>query len=159
EQELPASANALMKAEFDRTYLTDGDGSGVASKGFVKPRHWIEHAFSPSADGLWQHPKYSRTLDELSFSNQEQARIGAINRLMYNFYLTRDHAKRLHKIINPRVLALENNLNLKIVRIAGPNIDRNRIPFFVMTELNPTLLGGRACWRGDLLWERAHENF
>ena len=159
EQELPASANALMKAEFDRIYVTSGDISGVPLKGFVKPHHWIKHAFSPSADALWQHPKYSRTLDEFSFGDQDQARIGAINRLMYNFYLVHNHAKRLHKIINPGLFAFENNLNLKVVRIAGPAIERNRIPFFVMAELNPTLLGGRACWQGDILWEREHATF
>src|SRR5262249_12580958 len=37
--------------------------------------------------------------------------------------------------------------------------DRNRMPFFVMAELNPTLLGGQACWQGDVLWGREHENF
>src|SRR5262249_23534522 len=62
-------------------------------------------------------------------------------------------------LINPAVPALENNLNLKAVRIAGPAIDRRRMPFFVMAEVNPSLLDGRACWRGDVLWERGHETF
>src|SRR5262245_26600497 len=159
EQQLPANANAIMKAEFDRTYLATDESSVVPAKGFVKPRHWIEHAFSPSADALWQHPKYSRIVDEFSFGDQDQARVGAINRLMYNFYLVHDHAKRLHKLINPAVPALENNLNLKVVRIVVPAIDRPRMPFFVMAEINPSLLDGRACWRGNILWERGHEAF
>lgn len=157
-RELPADANSRMKAEFDRTYSTSSESS-EGTHGFVKPRRWIEHAFSPSADALWENPKHSRTLDELSFSNQDQARIGAINLLTYNFYFVRIHANRLRKIINPARLALENNLNLRVSRIAGPAIDRNRMPFFVMAELDRSLLGGTACWQGDLLWEREHEKF
>src|ERR1700757_483769 len=107
ERELPADANSHMKAEFDRTYLTSSESS-EGKHGFVKPRRWIEHAFSPSADALWENPKHSRTLDELSFSNQDQARIGAINLLTYNFYFVGTHANRLRKIINPARLALEN---------------------------------------------------
>jgi len=157
-RELPPDANSLMKAEFDRTYLSGRESSG-GMEGFVKPRHWIEHAFSPSADALWQNPKSSRTLNELSFSNQDQARIGAINLLTYNFYVIQAHANRLRKIINPAQLALENNVNLKVARIAGPAIDRNRMPFFVMAEFDPSFLGGTTCWQGDLLWEREHEKF
>jgi hypothetical protein len=167
EQQLPASANAVMKAEFDRTYLASDESSGVpvsfANQGLhwpgPWPRHWIEHALCPSADALWQHPKYSRIVNEFSFGDQDQARVGAINRLAYNFHLVHDHAKRLNKLINPAVPTLENNLNLKAVRIAGPAIDRRRMPFFVMAEVNPSLVNGRACWRGDVLWEQQHETF
>ena len=156
ELELPTDANARMKAEFDRTYLAGDESSVIPPNRFLKPRRWIEHAFSPSADALWQRPKYSRTVEELSFGDQEQARIGAINRLLYNFYLVRTHPKRLHA---PGVLAFENNLNLRVAKIAGPAIDRNRIPFFVMAELNHDLLGGTVCWRGEVLWEGENQSF
>ena len=49
-------------------------------------------------------------------------KIGAINLLTYNFYVVRTHANRLGKIINPAALAIENNVNLKVARIAGPAI-------------------------------------
>ena len=156
ERELPVDADSLMEAEFNRSYLTSSDSSGATDE-FVKPRHWIEHAFSPSADALWQNPKNSRSLQELSFSNQDQARIGAINLLNYNFYVVHTHAGR-SKPTKPAI-ALENNLNLRVSRIAGPAIDRNRMPFFVVVGFDPSLLGGTACWQGELLWEREREKF
>jgi hypothetical protein len=150
ERELPTDANALLKAEFDRTYLTAGESSGAAFTGVLHP---IEHAFSPSADALWQSPKYSRVLDALSFRNQEQARIGAINRLLYNFYRVREHSHA------PDTVELEDNPNLYAQKIIGPDIDRSRMPFFIMAEPNPALLGGKICWRGGVLWEQEKSHF
>lgn len=90
EQGLPPEANAVMQSTFDRTYLANGESLGsVVGELFQKSEH-AGQAFSPSADALWQQPKYSRVVDGLSFKTQDQARIGAINRLQYNFYRVPD---------------------------------------------------------------------
>lgn len=152
ERELPAAVNARLKAEFERAYLATSESSGPRPESLFRDGRSIHHAFSPSADALWHRPKYSRTVDGVSFNNQEQARIGAINRTVYNFYR---RPKRLHAPGDP--LALENNLNPKVDNRSA--IDRNRIPFFVMTELNSALLSGMICWRGDVLWEQEQGSF
>ena len=92
ETGLPAAAFNVMKAEFDRTYFEQTDGLPGSpdwwdNRIFTTPAFsFTKKAFAPSADALWQKPKYSRIVDEIGFTKQDQARIGAINAQVYNFY-------------------------------------------------------------------------
>ena len=138
EAELPQQAQAAMKSVFEHAYFTNTDGlPGSADwwqyPAFATPGYFTKHAFAPSADALWEQPKYSRIVDMIDFRNQDQARIRAINRSRYNFY--HRHRSQPHDFDT------------------AARIDRSAMPYFVMAEINSELSGGKACWRGDVLWE------
>src|SRR6476619_400996 len=52
-------------------------------------------AFAPSADALWQTPKYSRIVDGIEFHSQNEARIDIINNRAFNFY---DQSRRKNQL-------------------------------------------------------------
>jgi hypothetical protein len=148
QDELPAEAQAIMKSLFDRAYFINTEGLPGSPdwwqySAFTKPGHFTEHAFAASSDALWQHPKYSRIVDTIDFRSQEQARIGAINLAHYNFYPARTKPKQQKP----------HNFS------TASRIDRRAMPYFVMAEINANLVGGKTCWRGDVLWEEAEEKF
>lgn len=92
DKELPPDAQRQMKSIFDQSYINDpkdlpGSPDWWQAPDFMqRPSRFVDHAFASSSDALWQRPKYSRTVDAIDFTSQEQARIGAINRRVYNFY-------------------------------------------------------------------------
>jgi SAM-dependent methyltransferase len=143
DKELPPDAQRQMKSIFDQSYIDDpkdlpGSPDWWQAPDFKQlPSRFVDHAFSPSSDALWQRPKYSRTVDEVDFTSQEQARIGAINRRVYNFYQL--PKKTIHQS--------------KRGFYTSARIDRQSMPFFIMLELNDALVGGEVCWRGQTLWE------
>ena len=143
DKELPPDAQRQMKSIFDQSYINDpknlpGSPDWWRSPVFTyQPSRFVDHAFSTSSDALWQRPKYSRTVDAIDFTSQEQARIGAINRRVYNFY------RRSNK----------KNHQSAFGFAADARIDRSSMPFFVMLELNDALVGGEICWKGQTLWE------
>jgi 2-polyprenyl-3-methyl-5-hydroxy-6-metoxy-1,4-benzoquinol methylase len=147
--ELPPDAQRKMQQIFDESYINDpknlpGSPDWWKSPVFAQqPSCFVDHAFSTSSDALWQQPKYSRTADAIDFTSQEQARIGAINRIAYNFYRRSD--KKNHQSASGFA--------------TDARIDRSSMPFFVMLELNGALAGGEICWRGQTLWEEPDGQF
>jgi hypothetical protein len=143
EAELPPDAQRLMKQVFDDSYISNpknlpGSPDWWQEEDFKrKPSPFVDHAFSPSSDALWQRPKYSRTVDAVDFNSQEKARIGAINRRVYNFFQPSTKKGR------QAPLGFANTAR----------IDRDAMPFFVTVELNGALSGGEICWRGQALVE------
>lgn len=148
QNELPAQAQAIMRNLFDRAYFENTEGLPGSPRwwqygAFTEPRHFTEHAFASSSDALWQNPKYSRVVDTIDFRSQDEARIGAINLSQYNFY----PARTKPKFRTPPSFETDSR------------IDRSAMPYFVMAELNANLVGGKVCWKGDVLWEGAKEEF
>lgn len=148
ERELPSQAQRAMLAVFQRAYFDEskklpGDPNWWLQPKFNKPGALITKAFAPSADALWSAPKYSRIVDGIEFHSQNEARIDAINSKAFNFY---DRANRKKK----QVPANFSN---------SARIDRSAMPFFVMFEVNASLIGGTVCWRGDVLWEKQQGHF
>ena len=143
DAELPADAQRQMKQIFDDSYINNPKGLPGSPDWWQeeefkrKPSPFVDHAFSPSSDALWQRPKYSRTVDAIDFNSQEGARIGAINRRAYNFF------QPSTKKGKQAALGFANSAR----------IDRETMPFFVMVELNDALVGGKICWRGQALVE------
>lgn len=76
-----------------------------------------------SADGMWDHPRYSRVVDDIDFSSLEDLRMAEANDLLYNFY-----------------------------RKTPGNVSRAELPYFVGYTVPHALIGSRLCWRGSLLW-------
>jgi hypothetical protein len=74
EAELPADAQRQMKQIFDDAYINDPKGLPGSPDWWQeepfqqKPSPFVDHAFSPSSDGLWQRPKYSRNVDAVDFN-------------------------------------------------------------------------------------------
>ena len=148
ERGLPPDAQRAMLAVFNRAYLegntpSPGSPDWWQHPKFKKPGVFTKQTFAPSADGLWQTPKYSRIVDAIKFRSQNQARIDTINLKIFNFY---DRSRRKKKKVSPGF----NN---------SARIDRAAMPFFVMFEINPSLVGGKVCWRGDVLWEKQPGQF
>jgi hypothetical protein len=141
ENDLPPDAQRTMLGIFDRAYLQEGahlPGSPAwwNDSRFKRPGFFAQHAFAPSADALWQRPKYSRTVDVIDFRSQDQARLDVINRKQFNF-----HPETKNKRDPGSFDAIAR-------------IKRTVMPFFVMVEINPAMVGGTICWRGDILWEK-----
>ena len=91
ERGLPPDAQRAMLAVFNRAYLEGntplpGSPDWWQHPKFKKPGVFTKQTFAPSADGLWQTPKYSRIVDAIKFRSQNQARIDTINLKIYNFY-------------------------------------------------------------------------
>ncbi len=91
ERELPPGAQRAMLEIFDQAYLKEGaqlPGSPDwwSDPRFQRPGLFAEQAFAPSADALWQRPKYSRTVDAIAFRSQNQAQLNVINRKRFNFH-------------------------------------------------------------------------
>jgi hypothetical protein len=147
EKGLPPGAHRIMRTIFDQAYLS-GDAQLPGSPDWWNDQHFqrtgnfVDQAFAPSADALWERPKYSRTVDAVRFRSQNQAQIDVINDKRFNFYPLGEAKKR-----KPHNFW------------ASARIDRSVIPFFVMVEINPAVVGGTICWRGDTLWEQEPEQF
>jgi 2-polyprenyl-3-methyl-5-hydroxy-6-metoxy-1,4-benzoquinol methylase len=146
ERELPPGAERLMRSIFEHAYPDSDKASELPDwwqdPRFRSPRFVVARAFAPSADALWRTPKYSRTVDAVAFHSQDEARIDAINRKAYNFHPPSKKARHLtHDFY------------------ATTEIKRGAMPFFVMVDINPALVGGQICWRGDLLWEERPGEF
>ena len=147
ERELPPDAQRAMLAIFNRGYLegnapVPGSADWWQHPNFKKPGALTKEAFAPSADAIWQTPKYSRIVNAIKFRSQNQAGIDAINSKKFNFY---DQTRRK----NQRAPNFSNSAR----------IDRAAMPFFVMFEISPSLVGGKVCWRGDVLWEQQAGRF
>ncbi len=92
EAELPPDAERLDEANLRRQLYQQPKGSprvaGLVASGALQAAALTVRRprLFPSSDALWQQPKYSRTVDAVDFNSQDEARIGAINRRVYNFY-------------------------------------------------------------------------
>jgi len=81
--------------------------------------------FAQSSDWSIENVKYSRIVNDISFSNLKEARLGTINNLNYNF-------------------AFPNKFDLV----------RENLPFFIMYEIPTQLVGSSFCWKGNIFWQQ-----
>ncbi len=127
EKNLPPPIFSFMKKALRDEYpkqwpCEDNDycwGDAIKYKG-------PKEVFAFSGDAIWQKPKYSRIIDNISFNNQRELRIDVVNSEEVNW------------------LDLWPKISI---------IPRTFIPYFVMYEFPTEAIGGRLCWRGDLFWE------
>jgi hypothetical protein len=141
---LPADVLSILTRQFDERYPPEKRCSDRA-KGCWRPDRIAEADGSAfSADGIYQHPAYSRRVAGIDFSDPAHLRLGVINELTYGWP---DNSSDITRFDRDR-----RSFNL---------FDRYRItlPLYVVYRFPAAFAGSRLCWRGTVLWEAAGERF
>jgi hypothetical protein len=143
EAGLPRDAFRRMAAEFDATY-PPARRCARTQDGCWRGRAFPAHAFAFSADGIFDHPAYSRRVANIDFSHPVWLRLGFINELGYNWNSDVSDVKRAKR--DRRSLAFLRQWKLTM-------------PWFVVYRFPGDFVGSALCWRGEVLWEGAGGNF
>jgi hypothetical protein len=140
---LPREAFRSMAAEFDAKY-PPARRCAPTQDGCWRGRAFPAHAFAFSADGIFDPGAYSRRVTGIDFSDPVWLRLGFINELAYNWNSDVSDVKRAKR--DRRSLAFLHQWKLTM-------------PWFVVYRFGADFVGSALCWRGEVLWEGAGENF
>ncbi len=143
EQGLPPDVYRHLKDEFDKEYPA-AVRCAPSSTGCWQSGGLPDRPFAFSADGIFHASKMSRAAAEIDFSDPVWQRLGFINEIKYNWYTA---APDVHRADRDRRFYM----GLARWHLA--------MPWFEMIRLPSAMVGGRLCWRGDVLWESAGEHF
>ena len=142
EQGLPPQVYRHLADEFDKEYPptkrcgTNVDGCWVKG-GFP------DRVFAFSGDGIFYKSVFSRAVTGIDFTDPVWLRLGFINEIRYNWYAGSDvqRAKRDRRFW------------------MGMHRWQLTMPWFEMIRLPQAFVGGELCWRGEVMWEGAGEQF
>jgi hypothetical protein len=142
QRSLPAAVYRHMADEFDRQYPlavrcrpgTEGCWQGSAP----------ERAFAFSADSVFHPSDLSRAVSGIDFSDPVRLRLGFSNELRYNWYT-----------LPPDVHRADRDRRFWM----GFHRWHLAMPWFEMIRLPAAFAGGELCWRGEVMWEGADEQF
>jgi len=140
---LPREVFRHMAAEFDATYPRERR-CAPNEDGCWRGQAFPAKSFAFSADGIFQHPAYSRRVTGIDFSDPVWLRLGFINELSYNWNSQVSELARAHR--DRRSLAFLHQWTLAM-------------PWFVMYRFPADFIGSQLCWRGEVLWEGDDEHF
>src|SRR5262245_24261792 len=143
EAGLPPAAFRFMAAEFDARYPR-ARRCDPAQDGCWRGQAFPARAFAFSADGIHDRPLYSRRVTGIDFADPVWLRLGFINELGYNWNSQVSDLERASR--DRRSLALVHRWKLEM-------------PWFVMYRFPVDFVGSDLCWRGEVLWEGADQNF
>jgi hypothetical protein len=143
EAGLPRAAFRIMAAEFDAKY-PPARRCAPTQDGCWRGQGFPPRAFAFSADGIFDHPAYSRRVTGIDFSDPVWLRLGFINELAYNWNSEISDLARAQR--DRRSLAFLRQWTLTM-------------PWFVMYRFPADFVGSALCWRGEVLWEGADETF
>src|SRR5262245_12727393 len=143
EAGLPRAAFRIMAAEFDAKY-PPARRCAVTQDGCWRAQGFPPRTFAFSADGIFDHPAYSRRVTGIDFSDPVWLRLGFINELAYNWNSQVSDLARASR--DRRSLAFLRQWTLTM-------------PWFVMYRFPADFVGSALCWRGEVLWEGADETF
>jgi len=143
EAGLPRAAFARMAAEFDAKY-PPARRCAPTQDGCWRGQGFPPRTFAFSADGILDHPAYSRRVTGIDFSDPVWLRLGFINELAYNWNSDVSDVKRAKR--DRRSLAFLHQWKLTM-------------PWFVVYRFGVDFVGSALCWRGEVLWEGAGESF
>jgi hypothetical protein len=143
EAGLPRDAFRSMAAEFDAKY-PPARRCAATQDGCWRGQGFPPRTFAFSADGILDHPAYSRRVTGIDFSDPVRLRLGFINELAYNWNSDVSDVKRAQR--DRRSLAFLRQWTLTM-------------PWFVMYRFPADFAGSALCWRGEVLWEGAEEMF
>jgi hypothetical protein len=133
----------MMAAEFDATY-PPARRCAPQEIGCWRGQGFPAEAFAFSADGMLEHPAYSRRVTGIDFSDPVWLRLGFINELAYNWNSQASDVARAQR--DRRSLAFLHQWRLTL-------------PWFVMYRFPAAFAGSALCWRGEVIWEGADETF
>jgi hypothetical protein len=99
--------------------------------------------FAFSADGIWHAPQYSRSVSALDFSDPVWLHLGFANELRYNWTGDTDvrRAQRDRRFW------------------MGWDRWHFTMPWFEIISLPAAYVGGKLCWRGEVMWEGEDRHF
>jgi hypothetical protein len=143
EAGLPRAAFRSMATEFDATY-PPARRCAATQDGCWRSQGFPPRTFAFSADGMFDHPAYSRRVTGIDFSDPVWLRLGFINELAYNWNSQVSDLARAQR--DRRSLAFLRQWKLTM-------------PWFVMYRFPADFAGSALCWRGEVLWEGAEEMF
>src|SRR6476620_6035962 len=143
EAGLPREAFHMMAAEFDTTY-PPARRCAPQAIGCWRGQGFPAQAFAFSADGMLDHPTYSRRVTGIDFADPARLRLGFTNELAYNWNSQTSDVARAQR--DRRSLAFLHQWRLTM-------------PWFVMYRFPAAFAGSALCWRGEVLWEDAEEKF
>ena len=103
-----------------------------------------DDTFAFAADGTFDRGAYSRRVTGIDFDNPIWLRLGFVNDLSMDFVGKEGGPERLQR--DRRSLAIFGRWRLMI-------------PYFVMYRFPAEFIGSNLCWRGQVLWEDANEQF
>lgn len=142
EQGLPAPVYRHLADEFDKQYpparRCGADVSGCWHNGGFPDR-----AFAFSADGIFHKSGLSRSVTDIDFTDPVWLRLGFINEIRYNWYPGSD----VQRAARDRRFWM------------GLHRWHLTMPWFEMIRLPRAFVGGELCWRGEVMWEGAGEQF
>jgi len=143
ERGLPGQVYRHMANEFDAQYpLAQRCGSNVP--GCWRDGGLPDRVFAFSADGIFHTSALSRSVTDIDFSDPVWLRLGFTNEVRYNWYTA---APDVHRADRDRRFWM----GLQRWHLA--------MPWFEMIRLPAAFVGGELCWRGELMWEGAGEQF
>jgi hypothetical protein len=140
---LPREAFRIMADEFDAKYPRERR-CAPSQDGCWRAQGFPARAFAFSADGIFQHPAYSRRVTGIDFSDPVWLRLGFINELSYNWNSQVSELARAHR--DRRSTAFLHQWTVAM-------------PWFVMYRFGADFVGSALCWRGEVLWDGADEHF
>ena len=143
EAGLPPAAFRFMRAEFDARYPPERRCDPRAD-GCWRGQGFPDRPFAFSADGIFDHPAFSRRVTGIDFADPVWLRLGFINELRYNWNSNVSDLERASRDRRFRVLVHRWKLEM---------------PWFVMYRFPAEFVGSALCWRGDVLWEGAGSEF
>jgi hypothetical protein len=142
EQGLPPQVYRHLADEFDKQY-PPALRCGTDVPGCWHNGGFPDRTFAFSADGIFHKSNLSRSVTEIDFTDPVWLRLGFINEAQYNWYPGSDvqRTKRDRRFW------------------MGLHRWHLTMPWFEMIRLPAAMVGGELCWRGELMWEGAAEQF
>jgi hypothetical protein len=142
EQKLPAQVYRRLADEFDKQYppakRCSADVPGCWANGGMPDR-----AFAFSADGIFHKSSLSRAVTGIDFTDPIWLRLGFTNEVRYNWLPASD----LQRAQRDRRFWM------------GLHRWHLTMPWFEAIRLPAAFAGGELCWRGEVMWEGAGEQF
>jgi hypothetical protein len=143
ERGLPSQVYQRLNDEFNAQY-PEAVRCKAGSTGCWQNGGFPDRLYAFSADGIFHPSPLSRSVTGIDFSDPTWLGLGFVNENRYNWYTEAPDVRRA---------------------------DRNRqfwmgyrrwefaMPWFETIVMPAAMTGGELCWRGDVMWEGANENF
>ena len=141
---LPHDVFAVVDREFATQYPQEKRCDDQSRGCWRTSRSAAQDGFGFSSDGIFDRDGVSRRVTGIGFSDPVRARLGVVNEWFYGWS---PNASDIERFSRDR-----NSLHF---------LDRYHLtfPIYIMYRFPAAFAGSELCWRGDVLWEGANEQF